>query len=228
MLKENLVVFDIDGTVTDSVHIHQEAFIKSLLKLGVPRHQPEDQPQLNSFKHHTDSYIAKTIIETYTDLTFDQKLLQEFERELYGDIKKHVIVEIKGALKFIQYLQSKTNFGICFATGSLLQPAIHKLNAIGLQFEESLLVGANDLWERESIIQQAINQAKSYYDQNDFKTIISIGDGIWDLKAAQNLNLEFIGIGTQYKANFIQNDVRYLADDFSEFNKPDIKALLHD
>lgn len=227
MIKQNLVVFDIDGTVTDSVQIHQEAFIKALLELGVPRHQPEDQPQLNSFKHHTDSYIARTIFETYTDLTFDQKLLEKFEAELHRDILKHQISEIKGAIKFIQHLQHETNFGICFATGSLLQPAIHKLKAIGLQFDENLLAAANNIWDRESIINQAIDQSKLHYGQNDFKRIISIGDGLWDLKAAQNLGLEFIGIGTQNKMDFLENEVHYIADDFSEFIKPEIKALFH-
>jgi len=227
MIKQNLVVFDIDGTITDSVQIHQEAFIKALLKLGVPQHQPDDQPQLNTFKHHTDSYIARTIFETYTDLTFDQKLLKKFEVELHRDLLKHQISEIKGAIKFIQYLQHETNFGICFATGSLLQPAIHKLNAIGLPFDENLLVAANNIWDRESIINQAIDQSKLHHGQNDFKRIISIGDGLWDLKAAQNLGLEFIGIGAQNKIDFLENEVRYIADDFSEFIKPEIIALFH-
>lgn len=218
MIKKNLVVFDIDGTLTDSVLIHQEAFIKSLLKLGVPKQNPEKQPRLNSFKHHTDSFIAKALFEQYTDIPFDHLLLQKFESELYQYIQKSQINEIKGAINFINYLTSETNYGICFATGSLYRPAVHKLNAIGIQFNETLLVASDNIGDRESIINQAIHQAKVFYDQTHFNHIISIGDGIWDLKAAKNLNLDFIGIGTQHKDTFIKNHVNWIADDFTQLN----------
>jgi beta-phosphoglucomutase-like phosphatase (HAD superfamily) len=53
--KKNLIVFDIDGTLTDSVKVHQKAFTEMLLEIGVRQVNAE----YKSFKHHTDSYIAK-------------------------------------------------------------------------------------------------------------------------------------------------------------------------
>jgi phosphoglycolate phosphatase-like HAD superfamily hydrolase len=214
MVKENLIVFDIDGTITDTVLIHQRAFQEALFYLGVPKYQPN----LNSYLHHTDSFIAKSILESNSDIRFNHSFLLQFEQELKKRIFNHQILEIKGALDFIQYITTETNFGICFATGSLFEPALYKLNSIGLQIENSLLVSSNELWDRESIIQQAITNAQSYYHQSHFNTIISFGDGLWDLKAAQNLNLGFVGIGNQNKDAFVEHHVNCFAEDFTQIN----------
>ena len=33
--KKSLIIFDIDGTITDSVKIHQKAFVEALHDLGI-------------------------------------------------------------------------------------------------------------------------------------------------------------------------------------------------
>ena len=58
-MKNNLIVFDIDGTLTESVEIHQKGFINALTHLGV---QNIDS-NFKEYKHHTDSFIAKEIYE---------------------------------------------------------------------------------------------------------------------------------------------------------------------
>ena len=54
---KRLAVFDIDGTLTDSVSIHHNAFNKSLIQFGFDNYNSN----FNTYKHHTDSYIFKTI-----------------------------------------------------------------------------------------------------------------------------------------------------------------------
>mgnify|MGYP000669299615 CR=1 FL=1 len=56
-----LVIFDIDGTLTDTVLLHQKAFTQSLTQLGVQ----EIDTNYNEYLHHTNSYIAKGIFEKY-------------------------------------------------------------------------------------------------------------------------------------------------------------------
>ena len=48
--KKNLIVFDIDGTLTDSVKLHHKVFTEMLHKIGVR----EIKSEYKSFKHHTD------------------------------------------------------------------------------------------------------------------------------------------------------------------------------
>ena len=39
----------------------------------------------------------------------------------------------------------------------------------------------------------------AYYQQDHFTKIIAVGDGVWDLKAAQELDIDFIGVGIKNK-----------------------------
>ena len=59
MRKKNLIVFDIDGTLTDSVNQHQKAFTETLHDIGVAKIISE----FKTFKHHTDSFITKEVYE---------------------------------------------------------------------------------------------------------------------------------------------------------------------
>ena len=58
-MKAKLAIFDIDGTLTDSVKILQSAFVKALNNFGLY----DFDTNWSSYKHHTDSYIFKTIFE---------------------------------------------------------------------------------------------------------------------------------------------------------------------
>ena len=216
MNKKHLIVFDIDGTLTDSVKIHQAAFIESLLEIGVEN----IDTNFKTYKHHTDSYIAKVIYENDRNKLFSDSKILEFERLLNDKISTSKINEILGAKALISFIENETDFGICFATGSLLKPAEYKLKSIGIHSPENLLVASNHIFEREKIVQKTIKNASRFYNVNQFERIISIGDGLWDLKTAQNLNLEFIGIGLANKAILLQNGMTNYFDDFTEFKIP--------
>jgi phosphoglycolate phosphatase-like HAD superfamily hydrolase len=223
MEKKNLIVFDIDGTLTDTVQLHQSAFIQSLKQLNVK----EIDTNFKEYKHHTDSYIAKIIYEKYTNKLFDEKRIMEFENFLLQNISKQdILSEIVGAKKIIDFLEKETNYGVCYATGSLFKPAEYKLNKIGIDFNQKQLVASNHILDREGIVNSAIVNAKEYYKRERFETIISIGDGIWDLKTARNLSLDFIGIGKANKENLIQNGAEIYLNDLSEFDLKKIEKKL--
>jgi phosphoglycolate phosphatase-like HAD superfamily hydrolase len=196
MAKKHLIIFDIDGTLTDSVAIHQAAFVKTLKQLGIA----EMNEQFHAYKHHTDLHIAKTIYEAFTSKQFDQHVIEQFEQSLHLNISETLdIAEIKGAKKLLEHLENDSEFGLCYATGSMYKPATFKLNKIGINFSPLQLVACNDIEDREGILHLAIENAKKHYQVEHFQRIISIGDGLWDLKTAQNLALEFIGIGSKNK-----------------------------
>lgn len=190
--KKNLLVFDIDGTLTDTVAIHQQAFIQALQALDIQSFNAA----FGTYQHHTDSHIAKVIYESAMGQPFTPSLLERFEATLYEEIEQATIKEIKGGKKLVEKLEQHPDFGICFATGSLYKPALLKLERVGIAFDPLQLVASNQIEERENIVTQAINNAKTHYQTSHFDRIISIGDGLWDLITAQNLNLDFIGIGT--------------------------------
>ncbi|BDS13185.1 HAD family hydrolase [Aureispira anguillae] len=218
--KKNLVVFDIDGTLTDSVAVHQHCFRVALQQFGVA----DVTMNFGTFKHHTDSFIAKEIIEHSTTTVFNTSEVAQFETFLMEELlKAESIPEIKGAKQIIEFLENETNYAICYATGSLRRPAAYKLECIGIEFQDWQLVASNQLYEREEIVAKAILNAQKQYGLSQFDTVISIGDGLWDLKTARNLGLEFIGMGTANKKRLEQNGSSINLDDFTQFNLPSIE-----
>jgi phosphoglycolate phosphatase-like HAD superfamily hydrolase len=213
MKKRSLIVFDIDGTLTDSVIRHQKAFIETLFEIGVS----EINSEFKSFKHHTDSFIAKEIYENNQKKAFSQEKMQQFENGLSERIKLFNFNEIKGAKELVEKLQKETEFGVCYATGSLREPAEHKLNSIGIEFKEWQLVASDKIYERENIVGKAIKNSSENYEVETFERIISVGDGLWDLLTADNLKLEFIGVGEENRELLIQEGAIRVLKDLTEF-----------
>ena len=122
------------------------------------------------------------------------------------------VTEIIGAREMITNLTQHPNYAIAFATGSLQLPALIKLEQANIPFEEDLVLASNQIFEREGIVSKAIEKAKSIYQVSSFEHIIAVGDGVWYLKAAQNLGLHFIGIGMKnwddFRANKIQVHIK--------------------
>lgn len=213
MKKKNLIVFDIDGTLTDSVQIHQKAFTEMLYKVGVKSINSE----FKTFKHHTDSFIAKEIYETDKGGIFPESKIIEFEKGLTEKICAEKIEEIKGAKELIENIEKNTEFGICYATGSLLRPAKYKLESIKLNYNEELLIASDEIYSREEIVLTAIDKAKTFYNVEKFNRIISVGDGLWDLLTAKFLNLEFIGVGLKNKKTLDDNGAKLVIEDLRGF-----------
>ncbi len=121
--KKNLIVFDIDGTLTDTVPSYTANFIHSIQQLGVYSFDDD----FRNYKHHTDSYISKMIYEKATGQRFDESILKKFENLLYENIlKEDSISEIKGAKEWVDKIENETDFGVCYATGSLVKTAKYK------------------------------------------------------------------------------------------------------
>lgn len=206
-------MFDIDGTLTNSVKQHQDAFRDTLFEIGVE----ENTSDFKTFKHHTDLYIAKAIYEFSTKTKFSKERFDLFENGLTKKIYSQEFNEINGAKHLINFLNHNTSYLICFATGSLRRPAEHKLNSVGIVFEDWQLVASDYIYEREKIVEQAIKNAKEYCGISNFKRIISVGDGLWDLKTAENLELEFIGVGNANKDILLKHGADVVCEDLSSF-----------
>jgi phosphoglycolate phosphatase-like HAD superfamily hydrolase len=190
--KNKLVVFDIDGTLVDSKKLHHSALIETLNGYKFKRLNLD----FAGYKHHTDSWIVKEIFKENDKefkpekLTFISKMVNHFNNQ----IAINDLSVILGANEFIDYLHQNTEWGICFATGSFGELANIKLSRTCIYYNESLLVHADSYYSREDIVNSAIYKSKKYYGIDNFTTIVSIGDGVWDKYTADNLGLEFIGI----------------------------------
>jgi phosphoglycolate phosphatase-like HAD superfamily hydrolase len=191
----NLFVFDIDDTISETALIHQQYFIEALKELGVKNMDIN----FGIYKHHTDSYIARKIYETDRKTPFTVELLASYEQKVLEKFEQTKFSEITGVCSFLTLLENRNDIAIAFATGAVLKTAVYKLNVLGIPFHENQLVASNEIEDREGIVSTAIEKAKTLNGVEEFDRIFSFGDGIWDYKTAQNLNLEFVGIGLRNK-----------------------------
>jgi phosphoglycolate phosphatase-like HAD superfamily hydrolase len=223
MQKKNLIVFDIDDTLTKSENQHQTAYVNTMINFGIT----EINQDWKSYKNMTDSYILKQNYEANFNKEFALDFIPSFEEkmtELILKLPKNE--EIKGASAIVNFFMKETDYAICFATGSLLKPALIKLEHANINFVPDLVEASNTVFTRENIVKSAIEKAKNYFNITEFKNIISVGDGIWDLKTARNLGIHFLGIRNKNLADFQQENIKSHIADWVNFDFNKIKTEL--
>lgn len=213
--KMNLIVFDIDDTLTKSEYQHQLAYVNAMKKIGIT----EINQNWKEYQHHTDSYILKVNYENNFADKFDWNLINNFENRMTEImLTLEPVKEINGAKQFVDFLRVEKKYALAFATGSLLRPALLKLEQAKIWHDKSLVASSNQFYEREQVVTDAIEKAKQYYSVEKFENIISTGDGIWDLKTAKNLNVKFIGVGLKNYNDFIKENIEVHTEDWGNFD----------
>ncbi|CAH2602222.1 HAD family hydrolase [Rhodovastum atsumiense] len=209
-----LVVLDIDGTLTDTVTLHQAAMRVALDAFDFPVLEPD----WSRYRHHTDSGIFAEAWQRAgrgNPAEADRhRFFARFEDAFARLCPLHPIREIPGAAAFVALVRA-TGWAVAFATGGLRTPARAKLRAIGIAFTEPALVTASEFLSREEIVSAAIAAARIAPDGRP-AAVISVGDGLWDLQAADHLGLGFLGVGTGAKAEALAGQGAAVVPDFTD------------
>ncbi|WP_033958843.1 HAD family hydrolase [Psychroserpens jangbogonensis] len=218
----NLIVFDIDDTLTKSEYQHQFAYVNTMKEFGISA----INQNWKDYLHHTDSYILKENYENNLEDNFEFSFIDDFETRMTELILElDAVSEVHGAQNIINDLNKNPNYALTFATGSLLKPAFVKLDQAGINYNKSLVIGSNKIFEREGIVAEAIQKAKAFYKVDTFDNIISVGDGLWDLITARNLDVHFIGIGMKNYQDFKKEHIKLHIKDWNNFNLKDAEDV---
>lgn len=78
------------------------------------------------------------------------------------------------------------------ATGDWYETISFKLQAAGIQTADVPMATSSDHYSRSDILSTAIGRAGGKHEQ-----AVYIGDGVWDLRAARQLGIPFIGCGAR-------------------------------
>lgn len=209
--KETLFVFDIDGTLTDSATAYLLAITRAFKAMGIV----DIDTDYDNYRHHTDSYALRYNFERNFVDNYNPALIEELEDRLVTEMRlQNTISEIKGAAAFVDLLR-KNDIPFCFATGGLPSPSFLKLQQAKIWYDESILATSKMHETREGFVSEAIEKAKVFYGITNFRTVYSVGDGIWDFRTAQNLSLDFIGMGSR-NINWFQNQRQLSFQDYQE------------
>src|SRR6267142_5218677 len=194
----NLAIFDIDGTLTNTNSVDNECFVKALAEA----HEiTEINTDWAAYPHTTDSGITQHIFQERFGRHPDERELDKFTRcfvhLLSEQYKSNFIsfAEVIGASLALTRLQRGSDWAVAIATGCWRESALLKLRAAKIDIEGIPAAYAEDGLSREQILQETVCQALQKYRLSRFEKIVSIGDAVWDVRAARRLGLAFLGVG---------------------------------
>ncbi|MBH8574647.1 HAD family hydrolase [Nostocaceae cyanobacterium CENA369] len=217
-----LVIFDIDGTLTNTYKIDEDCFVnalKSELKISdINRNWAE-------YTHVTDSGITQQIfIEKLGRIPSNEEVARIKIRfvNLLQEACNHnqdLFSEISGSANLLANLCLTRDWCVAIATGGWRESAELKLQKANLKIESIPLASADDGISRTDIVNTAIVKAKNIYKIDNFKKIVFVGDGTWDVKVAYQLSIAMIGIGSGKVAQTLLNvGATKVIKDFTDLN----------
>ena len=199
-----LAIFDIDGTLVNTNEIDTTCFLNAFTQeVGIS----DINSNWSEYSAVTDSAISQQIFKTKLQRNPSKNELLRLENRFVDLLAKAerknqgLFTPISGALVMFDRLKLDSNWRIAIATGGWYTSALFKLKTATFDIDNIPLASANDGLTREDIVNLSILKAKQEYKIENFSKIVSIGDGIWDVKTATKLAIGFIGISQAQTQN---------------------------
>ncbi len=214
-----LLIFDIDGTLTDTIGVDNECFISAF----------EDEFQVElaqtdwaKFKHVTDAGLFQELFENnfkkkpslIERVTFQTKFFNYLQTNLVNNPER--FNEVRGAKKFIERCLLHSAFKVAFATGGWGKSAKLKLEASDIPYLNLPISCSDQFISRQEILTDAVEQSSRQHDISSFSEVIYFGDGVWDLKTTAELGVRFIGVDSKGNGILKNLGARQIINDFSE------------
>lgn len=201
-----LVLFDIDGTLVNSNEVDSICYIRSIEEeFGLAK----IDDRWDTYQHATDSGIFEEIFErAFSRKPTESEIRRHVDRmasllQEYNSRSPAMFDEIGGAGETLRLLADHPDWRIGIATGAWRESGLFKLKCAGLDFDGLPMTTGSDAKTREDILLKCIDEAREQYDVAEFEKVVSVGDAVWDLKTAANLNVGFIGINDPAKFKFL-------------------------
>ena len=162
----NLVMLDIDGTLTQSYEYDQEIFGLAIAEvLGCP---PVDA-DLNGYVDKTSLGVTQEAIRRITGRNPEPEEIEKVKRRVLWRLERMrsespgMFSEVPGAACLLERLRKLDEVGIAIATGCWLSEALFKLQASGLTVDGIPLATSDDNRDRKRIMEIAEEKARGFY-----------------------------------------------------------------
>ena len=189
-----LIIFDIDGTLCDTHDVDTRCYIEAVESVTGHSLASVD------WAHYTEATSAAIVHQLLSELGIpdaiaaEQRIHDEFVARLGAAAQRtpEMFQPIDGALELFEELRRK-NYNIAIATGCWRESAKLKLHRSGFTIGDIPFASASDARRRADII--ALAAYRAGFGVGD---AVYVGDGLWDLKAARELCMRFIGVGKRH------------------------------
>lgn len=212
-----LIIFDVDGTLTQTNNLDDRCFKQALENTFNVK--PE-YLSWTEFSHVTDQCIAEEFIEQHTGrkaTTNDIQTIQDNYRQIIEKEKEQINI-IPGANEFLELLKNKEQTQIALATGCWKISASIKLDSVGIDYSDIPFGNSDGILSREDIVKSAIKLSEEKH-QCTFDQMLYFGDGSWDFKTCNNLNIPLIGIDFEGTNKLQGLGVKHVFQDYSKPNE---------
>jgi len=215
-----LVMFDIDGTLTETMKVDEECFVRSFMDVFGFGQIDTDW---SHYRHTTDSGILREVYISRTgripSAQNESRFRQHFIQLLTAASSQSPFPSVAGAAQLLSRLSCSSAHRVSLATGSWRDSARLKMTSAGMCFDSYPSASADDALDRESIVKLSMQRAAERYEE-EFANIVYVGDGVWDARACRELGIPFIGIASGEREMQLASEGAVRV--FQDFSKSDL------
>jgi phosphoglycolate phosphatase-like HAD superfamily hydrolase len=195
-----LVIFDVDGTLTDTMAVDARCFLRAFAEVCGFN---DVDPDWSRYKNATDAGIFQEVFECRRGRAPSAAETRRFRDHLVGLLRaaaREVPFDpVRGAPDLLARLNNCEKYGVALATGCWADSARVKMASAGMCYDGYPSASADDARERENIIRLATERA-CYAAGEPFAVSVYVGDGVWDALGCKSLGVPFIGVGVGSQA----------------------------
>ena len=213
----NLIIFDIDGTLTETTEMDSRCFMRTLEDILRIK---EINTDWESYKHSTDSGVLLEIYDhhfhkmpTAEEILTIQNCFVNYLQQEWSQ-NKNLCSCITGASSLFSLIEELAQWHIAIATGGWKPSALFKLDAAKIPHHSVPKAFADDHLERTEIINIAIQRSQQLHGHPSYQRTIYVGDKSWDERASHQLGIEFIGVGPSFDKTAKKSGL--FIDDYSD------------
>ncbi|MDX2411094.1 MAG: HAD family hydrolase [Woeseiaceae bacterium] len=185
------IIFDIDGTLIESMAIDSKLYFSSVTKVLGP---VDFREKLSDYDNVTDSGIISQLADD-NGLHLEPTAIESIQTLFVGGLVEHIqaagpFPAIHGATQTIDRLSRSTDYCVAIATGGWRKSALLKLESSGFSLDGIPLVSCDDSPSRTEIMSIALARLGS-----NFESATYFGDADWDRRACEALGWDFVPVG---------------------------------
>jgi phosphoglycolate phosphatase-like HAD superfamily hydrolase len=185
-----LVMFDIDGTLTDTQAADADAFVEAVQEtLGIA----EVDTDWASYPHVTSEGVLDEIVRRALGRPVAPAESQTVQRRFVGMLARKTLREIPGAAVFLRRLAA-AGYAVSLASGDWELSARHKLAVASIPADGLPVAFCDSATARADIMRLSLRRALRHHQCDGFEQIVYVGDGSWDVRASRELGWGFVGI----------------------------------
>lgn len=197
---KNTVLFDLDGTLVNSLEDLKDATNYTMNKLGL------EQRSLDEVRTFVGNGVDMLIKRAGGNAQYDFNEASEYFREYYNENLCNKTKPYNGIVNVINVLKSK-GFKLGVVTN---KPQLAAEKIVNYYFNESfdVIIGADLSKRRKKPYNDPVDAALSVINVNKNDAIF-VGDSEVDIETAKNMDMSFIGVAWGFRNEIIFANEKY-------------------